>query len=437
MYSVVAYRCARASFAGALLCLASAISALEVTPLAGVSLSHTDNARLNATEEIDDWIIGAYAGLEVIHDTQDIETTGFATISHERYQDETFDESTYANLEGSVAWTLIEDWVVLEIQDVFSQKPVRSIDSETPDNNQDVNAFSIGPLFTFPVSNRHQLIFHPVFRDYYFETSRVDNERFLLYTKWRYLMQPGRELAFHADIGKVDYSFDEAGDSPDFDTKKLYLGFTSELRRAKYTLHLGVTDIDRKVFFDHDGFYGSFNWDGELSDASRLSLRLVTDLTDNGTGLLDVVDRLEEGAVIGTGTNVGFSEQLAADIMRNSQVKVAYRRRSAYLNTSIVLNAHQLDYKEQLLDRDVYQLSTVFDYKMSPTMTARLHGNYRKSKLKDPAREDELYSLGLGLNYTMARRYTLGFEIYHQEKTSTAESKEYSENRGILRLNFR
>ncbi len=416
--------------------VSSSSAAYELTPLAGVSLSYTDNAKLTSDDKVDDWILGAYAGLDVTYDAQNIESSGFATVSHEQYQNDSFNSATYLNLEGDIAWTILEDRIVLEILDHFSQKPVQSINSEIPDNNQDVNAFSIGPLFTLPVSSRSQLVIHPVFRDYYFETSRIDNERYLLYTKWRYLLQPGREFGFHVDAGKVDYSFDEAGDSPDFETRKIYFSFTSQLRLAEYSLRLGVTNIDRKVFFDHDGFYGRFNWVSEVSESSKLSIRLVTDLTDNGTGLLDVIDRLEDGAVIGRGINIGSSEQLAADIMRNSQMSIAYRRQGSLMRTSLLMRFHNLDYKEKPLDRDVFDVEAVADYAMSAILSARLRGSFRRTKLKDTSRDDDLYSLGLGLTYSLSRQYSLGFDLTHYEKSSSSNINDYSENRAMIRLNY-
>ncbi|MEE9492581.1 MAG: hypothetical protein V3W04_04295 [Gammaproteobacteria bacterium] len=426
-----------AGFLGMLSSMALPVSAaLDFHPLYGFSLSYSDNATLAPRDEKDDWIFNAYLGAELAYKTSELTSKAVATVSRESYLDDTFDAETYANLETSAAWTIVEDRIVLEVQDIFSQKPVRSIDVQTPDNSQNVNAFSIGPAFTIPAGDRQQVTIQPVYQNYYFEKSNFGSQRYLLYSMLQHKLTPTRELSLHADIGKVDYYLEDpdTGISPDFDVQKVYAGFTSEQRLSKYTIHFGGVNIDRKAFLDQKGLYGSFVWTGGFTESSDLIVKLASDLTDNGTGLLDIVTRLDEGAVIGSASNIDSAEQIAADVMRNSQLRVLYRRHSSILISDFWFSLHKLNYKVLPLDRDVGELGARFDYKMNPRMTAQLHARFRKTNERNEGSDYNRYVYGTGLRYSLSRDYSLGFDLYRNEKSSNNKNSEYVENKAVIRF---
>ena len=163
---------------GALLLIAPMSAALDVGANIELGVEYTDNADLAPSDEEDDWIVDSSLGLSVTGESGAWTTDISASYSHQEYLNDTFSSQDYLNISGQVQWEPIQNRLIFNVANFYTQVPIDSLDSDTPDNRQDINVFSFSPEIRTQVSARNTLVLSPQFQDYYYEEDDTDNQQF-------------------------------------------------------------------------------------------------------------------------------------------------------------------------------------------------------------------------------------------------------------------
>jgi hypothetical protein len=402
----------------------SVFAAVEFNPGVGVGLEYTDNAGLTSDNEDDDVIAIGYVGAEV--DAVDGPLTANATASlvYENYTSNTFSDQYYWNLGAIAGWEMIRDRLDWQARNFFGQQQRDSLDADTPDNRQNTNVFTFGPIIQYQVTPRNRISISPEYHNFWYEHEDTDNQQYVLAADWMYDLYRTMDVGLRGSVTKVDY--DKEDRNPNYTISTVNTVVSGVTSRSDYNLTLGVTYINRDDFENQNGYVGSLAWAYQLTGRSGVQAFLSSELTDTSSDLL----RSETDP----GTGDFSNEQISGDVLRNNTARLSYTRQASTLNTNVWAEYRDLQYKESPNDRDVREVGAELTYQITPLFNGGVSGSYNRTKEKDTDRKDEEYIIGGNLGYDLTSKLRTRFDIRYRNKDSTLSVDEYSEFSAFISL---
>lgn len=400
---------------GLLFCC-KAFAATEFEPGVGLGLEYTDNVNLSPDDKVNDLITVGYVGARISENAGPLKYDVLAALNKQNYTENTFENQSYYNLGANAEWEMMKDRFSWFLSDRFKQTPVISINSNTPDNLQDSNVFTLGANIRFLISGRQSLSLVPTFNQYYFEKLLTDNKQYSLVANWSYqmfrLVNVGLSLS-ERSINYTETNF--LGQSiEDVTFTTLSFTFNGQRLRSSFSGSLGSTKVERDNRDATSGLTGFLSWLIELSSRSTFDMRLSTDMTDTSSLALGVADG-------------GGDVQITTDVVRNSAVNLAYIRDGSSIKTNISARYHSLTYSENPLDRTVYFFGVNLGYPVTQLLSSGVYANYSRSEQLNTARLDKNYTVGSKLNYRFSRKLQGLFDLKYRTKESTTFSQNYDE----------
>jgi hypothetical protein len=413
---------ASATFAGVMICAATA-SALELEPGVGAGVEYTDNALLTSTAPVDDLITISYVGAKISESRGAVSADATTSLRHQHYTKDTYPDRNYFNLGATVDWEMLKDRFTWLLQDVYTQRPINSIDAITPDNIQDTNAFTFGANINFPISGRQTFTLRPEFQSFYYEGQANDNQQYSLAANWNYQLFRLTSVGLSASLRNVNY---DAPDIVNVTFSSVYFVLSGKRARSNFSANMGTTRVERSDGQSTKGFSGNLNWLVNLTSHSTIRTYIATDLTNSSSGALN--------EVVDPGTGNPNNIQVSTDVIRNKIMTVGYQRRDGALNSSVTGTLRELLYSESPNDRKIRSLNASFNYPLTALLSSGFYALYSKTDLIDANRTDNNYTVGANLAYSLTRKLRGKFDINYNSKVSTQSTVDYNEFSAFVSL---
>lgn len=399
--------------------------ALHIEPGLGGGVEYTDNAALTEDNESDDLIATTFVAARLVQDTGPLQFDVASSYTYHNYTQNTFDEQNYFNLNADLQWEIARDRLLWRMQDFFEQRPIDSIEADTPDNTQNSNLFTTGPVLTLRPGERHTLMISPTFRDVRFQDSDTDNRQYDLSANWSYRMSPRLAVGLDGSIRQVNFDDDS---NPDFRANSLLAVLAGGFATSTYTLRLGVNDFRRDRFEDESGLAGNADWTIDLTARSTARLFIGSELTDAGTSALR--------SAVDPGVGDADNEQITGDVFRNGVLRAGYDLNGSIFTVSTWAEVRDLDYKASPQDREIQEVGLALDYRMTPRLVPGLYGGYNRTELTDVDRTDKERVFGGRLAFNLSRSLRTQLTLQYREKNSTRRADEFEEFSAFLSLNY-
>ena len=397
------------------------VIAAEFLPGVGVGVEYTDNAELAPDNEVYDLITIGYVGARISENEGPLTYNATTSFNNQGYTQDTFKDQHYFNLAARADWEMMKDRFNWFLSDSYGQRPINTLDSNTPDNVQDTNAFDFGANVRLPISARLSFSLSPSFSQYYYEVQSTDNKQYALAASLDYLMSRLTNVGLNFSTRQVDYTETNIFGNAITDTVFTNLGiFISGQRvRSNYSINLGATNIKRDSGEDGTGFAGHINWSADVSSRSSFTTLLSTDLTDTSR----VSQSLSGNPSNGNPADV----QITTDVVRNSIFNLAYLRDDASLHSRIWGEFRKLTYSESPSDRVIRTYGISLDYPFTQLLSGGASVNYNRTRRLDIDHLDEDYIVGGNLKYNFARNLYSAFDIKYRAKESTLAGQNFEE----------
>ena len=232
-------------------------------------------------------------------------------------------------------------------------------------------------------------------------------------------------VSLNGGVTKVVY--DGGGGARDYIRSTALAGPSGKRARSVYSLNLGGTHINRDNSGSTSGFAGNLTWLYNLTGRSSARVYLSSDLTDTGNLLLDSQTNPDDGDF----SNV----QSSNDVLRNSIVRLTYRREDATLNTEVWGEYRDLDYEGDEPDRDVREVGANLSYRVTEALTAGIFGRYTRTKETDTDRKEKRYAITGTVGYQLTHKLRTSFDLRYQNQDSKGGlGNEYSAFSTFARL---
>ncbi len=411
-----------------LVCMTALGSAVQAAMLidsnAGISLAFTDNAGLTETNEADDIITTGSLTASVSEDTGPVTGNARASIRYLDYQENTFGNQTYFQLDSAATWEPIPDRLEVRAQDYYQQTSIDSLSTGVPLNTEDTNVFDLAATATLPVADRHTLRVTPSFDDYYYETTNNDNQQLGIAVAWDYQLNRFVRLSLGAGFRDVDYE-------SQFDLQRTSYNLTAEItrQRTKYTLTAGIADVERDQGAGSDGVTGTFTLEHEFTPKSSIVAYASSDITDASTSFLSS----SANPTTGSFSNI----QVSSDIVRDNVFRLSYTRSGTVAGANAWIELRDVDYTTDAFDREVQEVGASLTYGFTPRVNGSIDARYVERDDTDITRTDKTTSLAGQLFFSLSRKLNANVGARLASRDSSAAGSSYDELAFMAGISYR
>lgn len=266
-----------------ILFLAPLVHGMELTLNTGAQLEWTDNVFASSGERRNDLLETIFFGAEVEGSETSYQYGIGYTVSHERYQRDSFADESYYNGEAFFLWVPLAgrfDWRFAIESDVTQRS---SLGAATPANRDQRTTYSTAPrlvLLSLPRDNVY--VEGNASRITFREDEGNDSDRAGGTVGWEHAISTLTLLSLIGNKEKV--TFDENG--ADYERSSYRLGVTRQINGGSVSLSVGQTELypENANKLRGTNAASNFTW----SNATHtISLDATRDLTDTSAGFGD------------------------------------------------------------------------------------------------------------------------------------------------------
>lgn len=391
----------------------------------GIEAEYSDNIGLSETNAESDTALSIFGGFLVEHESANLDADVRSLLEFKNYTNNTFSNETLGSLRANLNWKPYPGRFHWRLEDYFTQTRRIASAPFTPNNRADTNAFSTGPDLFVRIDNASRLQFQGRYSDYYFEDSIADSQRAMGSVAWIRAIRP--ELDLSANLVYEDADFTEAA-TPDFKRTDAFLRGSGRHGRSRLTVDVGGSSLERDNADDVDGFLARLTYLRQISSSVRLEIDAATQYTDSGVDLLTLgtsdleIDR--------------DNEQISGDVFYDQRIEARYTSGTSDRNWSLYGILREEDYEVLPQDRETQGLRLDIHRDLLSAWALNAHAGYTREKFTDINRTNRDSSLGLGVEYRLARRVTTRLDYYFNTRDSNLVGGDYDENRLVFLLYY-
>jgi hypothetical protein len=394
----------------------------------GLGAERSDNIARTATDEQTETTATASAALGIEVERPRLTGSVDANVQYRSYLDDSFDDELVGGANVDLSFALIKerfDWI---LQDNFGQVARDRRVVETPNNRQNFNVFSTGPVITLPLGARTDLSVSGLWTDANYEDS-VQNAETIDGT-----VGLVRQLAEKTDLGvfgsasEIEYDGD-----PLFQTyriKSAYLRFGAEGARTTLSVDGGYTEATHGDE-SNSGPLVHLSISRRVGAYSMLALTAGSDFEDTASQF-----RLDQ-----TQLGIQTSNQdavVAADVFRSNFVFLSFDTERDRTSFRVGLSGAKERHEEQTtLDRDIVRSSLVIGRQVTQRLDVNLHGEYMDEDFVGAAATSfREWSFGVGVALRLSENLNMQLAVDRYDGSGDGDSRDYEENRAYISFGY-
>jgi hypothetical protein len=335
---------------------------------------------------------------------------GLATnLEFRQYDVDFLENEQLGNLDLLADVKIIPTRFSWSFQDDYGQQRTNALGANSPQNREDFNVFTTGPLITLPLGNRTQLALRATYSDRKFEESlELDSTQLL--REIGVNRQVSRTTLVGLSAQKSEFDYDLS--IPPYEIDTLLLRYSKTLREGELDAQLGKNEL---MFAGNEtsGPVARISWSRNVTARSQLSLSGSRELTDSGALLALGVGRIDSDS-LATVQDV----LLSPSPLEFERVGVAYVFRLMRTNVAASVSRYNEAYEvTPLLDNKAADLQL----SVGRILTARLQLRFDAGILKrdftalNQTADDKIRAIAL--DRTFGSRFRLGLRLENAERT--------------------
>jgi hypothetical protein len=358
-------------------------------------------------------------------------------LSHEVYQDESFDGKT--RLQGYSSAKISTNparyaWLVSHDQSIAN---VNNRNANTPDNLDQRSILTTGPDLYLQLSPVDILSGSLRYVDVqYDEQDKSDSQRNQAQLSWNHRLNSLDKVGVNARYTDAD------GDGRDSSYSQEHIGVTysGQMKYGSYYLEFGDSSLkrDQDGFKDVDGNYYKANFNTSW-DANRLGFSYNQDITDSSIGLSQ---NYNARSVDQQDFNNGDTNFDDIDIVTRTRYQAIYRRQNVdgRLGFSLALSQDEEDFETLLTDQKTQSIVVGFQYAIAQNLSSSINYRFENIEYLDEPLlgEDEISLITANINHRIGDEWSFKYGLSYGERNNDEDIlREYEYLRTTFRVNYR
>ncbi|WDS36912.1 outer membrane beta-barrel protein [Pseudoxanthomonas sp.] len=422
--------------------LALAATTMPGTLLAGQlnytlygGVEHSDNIALTAQDPISESVLVPGMSFSYLQQGADLQANVAGNLEYRNYLSQRFSDQVQLQLAGQANWTILPARLDLEMRDYAGVQPIDRLASTGPDNLQQTNVFTFGPVFHFLLggATRGQAAVHYI-SSYAEKTKDFNSHRTQESLGITRDMNATDRLSMTLQVQQV--SLTELAATPDYDRRELLAGYVSELSHLQIDLGLGWSQLDFKQtgMPTASGPLQRLTMNYRPTERSTLSLSAAREYSDAAQ---DMLLQAPTGILEGTGRGVDVGNTTVdAQVYLERRFRLAYTFQGERLTLTAAPLYRRLGYiNDPTLDQKTRGAGINISYKLRPTLTLSMVSVYERLAYDTIDRRDNTINYGLDIVKRLNPRWGWRISLLHQQRSSNQAEQDYHENQiyfGIL-----
>lgn len=390
-------------------------------------VAHTNNIDRNPDDGLDETAGIARLNLDLAADTNRVDGRVALDVERRIYTKDSNDDETIGTLDAAFDFTLIDRLLTWQARDNFGQVLNDVFAPDNPQNREDVNVFSTGPVLTLPLNATNRFQLSALYRDVSFEDSPQNNDGLTGELSFIRALNANRNIAINVSSGSVD--FDREIDT-DFDRQSATVSFSSQTSRSNLELEVGRNrisfDSDRA---DREGSVIIASFRRDLTSRIDFAVNYEQQLSDSAQLFQQFLGDRNAGNAIG---NPATDQNALADPLeqRNGGFTVTANQRHGSLFASV--RFFDFDFEESNeQDRDGYQINIGGNRTLAGNWRLGFSASLDTNQFVT-GRDDDNLQIRLSLDKQLTRTLSLRSSIAHIERDSNTNGQSFDED--VVRL---
>lgn len=385
--------------------------------------TYSDNIRRVRANEQSDTMLNAGAAIDLAHDGSRFDFDARGDIDRVEFLDDSYDGRVLGSVNALANFDFVPERFSWSAQDTFGQVESDPFAPETPENLENVNYFSTGPVVTLALGSALRLQLNGSYSATDYETSPLDSNVYGGAAAFIHPLSDLSNLSLNVSTERTEFG-DIAG--ADYDRRSGYLRYAVEGSRTGLTVDVGYTEIDRGGD-DNSGVLGRLSFDRRVSPSSAVTLFLTDQISDS----VDVF-RDEAGARgLIYDTNVISTPSTVEE--RGGGAGWAWARARTSFALSFSINKERYETSPEL-DRKTSVARLSFTRRLGPITSFGLEARHKDEDFQSTGLDDQELELAAQLRWEIGRRAGLVLVFDRFSRDSNDPATEYTENR--IGLNF-
>jgi hypothetical protein len=371
-----------------------------------------------------------YGQVSYIQNGYEVDMRLIGSMDMINYQNNSIADLANAELNTDVIWIVSPSQFELYLGDIFMQTTIDSTSTLTTSNQQNVNAASLGPNYTFHFDNRSSLLLQGRVNDYYYEYLDANNNRYIGVSRFEYDISStvsavaGYEytvVAYDNNISNIDYVRNDVSVSVNHH-KYFY----------ELDLLVGATDINRDRASDLYEPNIILSITNKRSWTTDIRIAYLNDLSDTSNDIFSINTNISQNGNVFLSSNSSLYKRnaFAFDITKavsTGQVLVTWRGISADY------------YDNNDLDQEISRITFTYEFNTSPmarltTSITRQDTEYTNRLIP---RDDADLLISVNYAYSVSRHVNLNASVDLDSRDSTSTLDNYDNNAIMLSIEYR
>jgi hypothetical protein len=422
--------------------LPTGAQAAQINYSIGGTIEHSDNIALTETNPQEESTLSTDIDFDLTQTGRNTTLAARGNLEYLYYTGDLFDDDVRATLVGTFNWNTWQDRLKLIVEDYASYEPIDVLAADAPNNQQQVNVFVAGAQFNLRPGAATRTRIDLRYNNYWAEeTDDFNGDRYnAAFTLWQE-PSPTTRIAATVEGSEVKYdqvSLDTLG--ADYQRLDTYVTWNRNLSDIDLEIRAGYSWIELTDYNTKDDaplFRTLLTW--RASARSTLDMGLYYQFSDAAQELMtDVTDPMGVPVTPGGTPTVDPTDvTIGPDLYRQRRVDVGYRYNGERFSASVRPYYEDNDYIDPTAESEgSYGIGVGMSWAIQSSLflTGSMSASYRSFDSFD--RDDDDFSVYIGLLKIFTRHWSMGFDLRHQERNSNVPEASYDENAAIFSVRY-
>lgn len=394
--------------------------------------THSDNAgRTDSAGESTETSFEAGLVAGVRQDRPRLSATLDADLRFMTHNYGDYPDQLNGGLTGRLQYELLNERIAWVVEDHFGQSLLNAQNTVTPGNTQNTNVFSTGPNFTLPLGQRTEMFVQGRWLTVSYQYSNFDSNR--LSGMLGLERQIGERSSLSLAASTQHATFRDLPSDADYDIHSAYLQWQARGARTTLQARAGYSRVEDSLDSSSGTVFG-LQLSRELTTRTSLAL-------DAGRSYGNSADALVRDQDIGGVSAGGRPATASADPQRSDYATLSWILDAERSGLRAAMNWRREQHlRDTSGDRRALGASLQISRRISQRMEAEFHSGYNAEDFRLADVEFDEWNAGLGLAWSISRFVGISASWDHHvgsgDTALGADTREYSENRYSLRLNW-
>ncbi|MGH8168713.1 MAG: outer membrane beta-barrel protein [Woeseiaceae bacterium] len=406
----------------------SAQQPLDVDAMFSVGAGYSDNIGRQPVAAVDEVFARAGMLLDVIEDMPSRQLDIRSNLTYQWYED-AFDSEFVGGVDAFAEFTLIEERLRWVVEEDYGQVLSDPLLPSRPDNREDVNFFSTGPIVYFPLGVRTGLEVDLEYSSVRFEEQPSDNDRGQALVSLSREVRAGSFLSLNV-LGERTEFDDEVMASNNFDRYEAFVRFEGERGQNEFSADIGYTELRLQNDDNSNGLLANFSIGRRLSPLATLTFAGGSRYSDQGN-----IFRFMQSLSRVPGQTNDLNTTVTP--FRNDFANIIYIADGERTSIDFRVGWNGEEYEDRTdLDREV----VFVDFYLQRDLTRRIFTNldlrYTSREFSDLSRSDTDFLSALLFGYRLNSAMNVTVQGGRFDRDSNAANADFTENFVFIGVNY-